>query len=125
MINIVQKSGILSQLLRGDIIMADRGFKIEEDVAFYQANFTRGKKQLHPLEVEHTRKIANVRIHVERVIGLVVRKFRIFMTEIPLEFLKLRQGESIPTIDKIVRVCCCLTVVLLINETVPVDLSLF
>ena len=62
--------------------MTDRGFKIEEDVALYQAkpvipDFTRGKKQLHPLEVEHTRNVASVRIHVERVIGLVVRNFRI------------------------------------------------
>ena len=100
--------------------MADRGFKI----AFYQAklvipDFTRGKKQLHPLEVEHTRKIANVHIHVERVIALVVRKFRIFETEIPLEFLKLCQGESVPTVDKIVRVCCCLTC--LCPSVVPFD----
>ena len=61
---------------------------IDEDVAFYQAKLvipdvTRGKKQLHPLEVENTRKIANVRIHVERVIGLAVRKFRVFDGEIP------------------------------------------
>ena len=59
--------------------MADHGFMIADDVAFYQAklvilDFTKGKKQLHPLEVENTRKIASVRIHVERVIGLVVRK---------------------------------------------------
>ena len=45
-------------------------YKIEEDVALYQAklvipNFTRGKKQLHQLEAEHTRKLASVRIHVE------------------------------------------------------------
>ena len=38
-----------------------------EDVALYQAklvipDFTRGKKQLHPLEVEHTRKVASVRM---------------------------------------------------------------
>ena len=93
--------------------MADRGFKIFDDVAFYQAklvipDFTKGKKQLHPLEVENTRKIASVRIHVERVIGLVVRKFRIFDAEIPLEFLKLKQGETVPTIDKVVKVCCAL-----------------
>ena len=83
-------------------------------MAFYQAKLvipdvTRGKKQLHPLEVENTRKIANVRIHVERVIGLAVRKFRVFDGEIPLEFLKLKQGEAVPTIDKVVKVCCGLT----------------
>ncbi len=48
----------------------DGSFKIEEEVALYQAklvisNFTRGKKQLHQLEAEHTRKVASVRIHVE------------------------------------------------------------
>jgi hypothetical protein len=83
-------------------------------VDFYQAklvipDFIKRKKQLHPLEVENTRKIANVRIHVERVIGLVVRKFRIFDGEIPLEFLKLKQGETTPTVDKFVRVCCALS----------------
>ena len=31
--------------------------------------FTRGKQQLRALEVEDTRSITNVRIHVERVIG--------------------------------------------------------
>ena len=31
--------------------------------------FTRGKKQLTRVEVEQTRSIANVRIHVEQVIG--------------------------------------------------------
>ena len=76
--------------------MTDRGFKIEEDVALYQAklvipDFTRGKKQLHPLEVEHTRKVAGVRIHMERVIRLVARKFSIFQSEVPLEFLKVRR----------------------------------
>ena len=68
--HIVQKSGILANLFPGDIVMADRGFKIDEDVAFYQA-----KLVIHPHEVEKTRKIANVHIHVERVIGLVIRKF--------------------------------------------------
>ena len=110
----VEKSGLLNNLVPGDIIMADRGFNIADDVAFYHAklvipDFTKGRKQLHPLEVENTRKIASVRIHVERVIGLVVRKFRVFDGEIPLEFLKLKQGETTPTVDKIVTVCCALS----------------
>ena len=97
--HIVEKSGLLNHLAPGDIIMADCGFNIADDVAFYHAklvipDFTKGKKQLHPLEVENTRKIASVRIHVERVIGLVVRKFRIFDGEIPLEFLKLKQVDD-------------------------------
>ena len=106
--HIDEKSGLLNNLLSRDILTGDRGFKISDDVASYQAklvipDFTKGKKQLHPLEVENTRKIANVRI------GLVVRKFRIFYGEIPLEFLKLKQGENTPTVDKVVRVCCALS----------------
>lgn len=95
--------------------MVDRGFNIDESVVrFYQAklaipSFTRGKSQLHPIDIEKTRKIASVRIHVERVIGLILRKFRIFEGIIPLEFVKLKSGDSIPTVDKIVMVCCCLT----------------
>ena len=51
--HIVQKSGILANLLPGDIVMADRGFRIDEDVAFYQAklvipDFTRGKNNSTP-----------------------------------------------------------------------------
>ena len=34
-------------------------------------SFTRGKKQLNPEDVELPRHIANVRIHVERVIGSI------------------------------------------------------
>ena len=56
--------------------MADRGFTIQESVALYQAQlaipaFTRGRNQLDPLDGKRTRGIANVRIHVERVIGLL------------------------------------------------------
>lgn len=59
-----------------DTILADRGFLIEDEAAMrkIQLNipaFKRGRAQMHPLEIEETRKIANVRIHVERSIGKV------------------------------------------------------
>ena len=52
--------------------MADRGFTIQESVWYYHANlsipaFTKGKNQLDPVDVEKTRGIANVRVHVGRV----------------------------------------------------------
>ena len=37
--------------------------------------FTRGKTQLDAIEVEQTRHIANVRIHVERLIGNIRQKY--------------------------------------------------
>ena len=53
--------------------MADRGFNIAETLETFRAkleipSFTKGQSQLRPEEVEETRTIANVRIHVERVI---------------------------------------------------------
>ena len=48
---ITEQCGILKNLLPGDVILADRGFSIEENAALYCAevkipSFTRGKKQL-------------------------------------------------------------------------------
>ena len=79
---ITEHSGILSKLLPGDIVLADRGFDIAESVGVQQAKlhipaFTKGKSQLSALEIEETRNIANVGIHVERVIGLVKQKYTI------------------------------------------------
>lgn len=73
--HLTENSGILKKLLPGDIVLADQGFDIAESVGMMQASlhiltFTKGKDQLSPVEVEETRTIANVRIHVERVIGM-------------------------------------------------------
>ena len=59
-------------------LLADRGFT-SESVALYQAQLanpaiSKGKNQLDPFDVEMTRVIANVRTHVERVIGLFRQK---------------------------------------------------
>ncbi|XP_047142391.1 uncharacterized protein LOC124816740 isoform X1 [Hydra vulgaris] len=72
--HLTENCKILNYLLPGDIVMADRGFNIEESVAVYCASvkipaFTKGKRQLDSIDVEQTRHIASVRIHVERVIG--------------------------------------------------------
>lgn len=112
--HITENCGILRKLEPGDIVLADRGFNIEDSVGFYQAKlyipaFTRGKKQLSGQEVEETRKIANVRIHVERVIGLVRRKYVILQSTLPIEMIKVKTGETLAPIDKIANVCCALT----------------
>ena len=111
---ITENCGILKKLLPGDVILADRGFDIAESVGTMQARlhipaFTKGKSQLSALEVEETRFIANVRIHVERVIGLVRQKYTILQSTLPIHFVMKRAGEDIPVIDRIIRVCCALT----------------
>ena len=111
---LTENSGLLRRLLPGDIVLADRGFDIADSVGFYQAclhipAFTRGKKQLSAKEVEETRKIANVRIHVERVIGLVRRKYSILQGILPIQLVTARRGGDLAPIDKIAIICCALT----------------
>ncbi|XP_069128215.1 uncharacterized protein [Argopecten irradians] len=110
---ITNDSEFLDRLEYGDLVLADRGFDIADSVA--QANselripaFTKGKDQLAAIDLESTRKLAHVRIHVERVIGLVRNKYKITHDTLPLDYFS-STDESTPTIDKIVTVCCALT----------------
>ena len=108
--------------------MADRRFTIQESLIFHEAElaipaFTRGKDQLDPVDVEGTRGIANVIIHVERIIGLLRGKYRILSGILPIDFLQCdpngSQGAKIPMIDRIITVCAALTN--LSNGIVPLD----
>ena len=52
------------------------------------ATFTKGKEQLDPVDVETTKGIANVRIHVERVIGFLRSKYTMLQGTLPTDFFK-------------------------------------
>ena len=114
---LTENCGIIDKLLPGDLVLADRGFTIQELLMFKHAQlaipaFTRGKDQLDPVEVEETRNIANVRIHVERIIGLLRRKYTILSGILPIDFLISSstgsQERAIPMIDRILNVCSAL-----------------
>ena len=116
---LTENCGFLNKLLPEDIVMADRGFTITESVGLQQAKllipaFTKGKSQLDPVDVhvEQTRGIASVRIHVERVIGLLHRKYTILESTLPTDFLSCNANGSpdltVPIIDRILRVCSAL-----------------
>ena len=111
--HITENCGLLKNLLPGDLVLADRGFDIEESVGLYAAQlgiptFTKGKPQLSPLDVETTRTLANVRIHVERVIGSVRQKYAILgHSVVPVPYLMTEDEESC-LLDKIAFVCCAL-----------------
>ncbi len=71
-------------------MLAYRGFNISENVGMLQARlhipaFTKGKSQLDAMEVKDTRTLANVCIHIERVIGLVRQKYIILKGSLPVE----------------------------------------
>ena len=110
---LTENCGILKLLKPEDVVMADRGFTIEESVWYYPAKltipaFTKGKSQLDPIYVKKTRGIANVRIHVERVIGILLQKYTILQATLPTTFLTCGSGQDEPIIDKILRVCSAL-----------------
>lgn len=112
--HITEHCGILDNLTHGDVVLADRGFNIADSVGLYCATlhipaFTKGKAQLSALDVARTRKLANVRIHVERVIGLVRNKFVIMKSVQPIDFCICKPGDMYTTLDKMVAVCCALT----------------
>ena len=96
----------------GDTILADRGFNIQESVGLFCATvkipaFVRGKKQLSGIEVEQTRSLANVRIHVERVIGNIRKKFSLLSNTQPIDYL-VSKGNLPTVLDMAVHVSCCL-----------------
>ena len=112
--------GFFKNLVPGDLALADRGFTVHEEIWFRQVEFNipafpKGKNQLNPLDAEKTRKIANVRIHVERFIGVLRQKYTI----LPTDFLTSNQENQISLIDRIVRVCSAL--VNLCPPIVPFD----
>jgi hypothetical protein len=96
---LTRSSGFLDRVQPGDVVLADRGFFIEDELALRGASlaipaFTKGKSQLSQFEVEKSRQLARIRIHVERVIGM----------------LKNRDDDrGIATVDKLLLVCAVLT----------------
>ena len=80
------KSGLLDKLQPGDSLMADKGFQIS-DLLYdrgVELNIPplKTEAQLSEDDVILTRRIANLRIHVERAIGRI-KTFRI-LNDIPI-----------------------------------------
>ncbi|XP_020910891.1 uncharacterized protein LOC110248685 [Exaiptasia diaphana] len=102
--HITIESGFLNKLEPGDLILADRGFTIREDILLRGATLTipppsSGLEQMTNKDVKSTKVIANSRIHVERAIGRM-KHFEIVNNTLSITLL--------PVIDDIVIVCACL-----------------
>ena len=79
-------------------------------------SFTKGKQQLSNLEVDCCRKIARVRVQVERVIGLLKQKYTILQETLPITLLTSNTEDGLSMTNRIVTVCsafcnCCESVV--------------
>ena len=71
--------------------------------------FTKGKKQLSHEEIEQSRLISRVRIHVERVIGQLRKKYTILAGCLPISLIRRPTDTNVTTIDKILVVTAALT----------------
>ena len=116
---ITEHCSLLQNLVPGDMILADRGFNIEDSVGSYCSSlripaFTKGKNQLSSIEVEQSRNIANVRIHVECVIGNIRQ---ILSCTQPIDIVS--GTETVTTLDKLVCVICAL--INICDSVVPFD----
>ena len=101
---------LIISCVAGDTILADRGFTCDEYARMAMAEiktppFTKGKKQLEKVDVDWSRELSLVRIHVERVIGILKQKYTILQNTIPISLIS-GSKEAQVTIDKIVNVCC-------------------
>ena len=102
----------------GDQILADRGFTLKDDFAAHCQSelitpfFTRGQKQLPCDHVEKSRKTSKIRIHIERVIGLLRNRFKILKGTLNIQTIKSEadehNSEEFANIDKIVISCAVL-----------------
>jgi len=106
-------SSFIDHLMHGDLVLADRGFDIADDLALVGASlaippFTKGKNQLSQSEVERARALSRVRIHVERAIGRLKLLYKILRSTLPISLIKRPHETDYATIDKILIVCCAL-----------------
>ena len=102
---LVERCGFLSLLQRGDEIMADRGFTIEDlliplDVRLNIPPFLGEQGQMEGSEVVETQQIASLRIHIERAICRV-KEFDILSGVMP--------ASVAASANQIWTVCCLLT----------------
>ena len=104
---ITQECGYLDRIEYGDVVLADRGFNVADELAIRGATleipaFTKGKMQLTQKEVEKSRQLLRVRIPVERVIGQFCKKYKILQDTLPIALIKRpSDAGNVATIDSV------------------------
>ena len=86
--DIVEKSGFVNHVQHGDCIMADKGFTIRDQLAAVGArlvmpNYLSSKGKFSRRETEHNKKVASLRIHVERYMERL-KNWHLFDRMIPI-----------------------------------------
>lgn len=102
---ITEQSNLLALLERGDSVMADKGFDVQDLLITHGVRlnippFKKGEQQMCPEDIASTKKIAAVRIHVERKMQRI-KCFRIIGREI--------DNSLFDCVEQLVHVCAMLT----------------
>lgn len=102
---ITRCSGILDLLENGDSVMADKGFDVEDlllrkGVQLNIPPFLKSQAQFSSKDVQQTKTIASLRIHVERAIRRI-KEYHFFDSDVPL--------NALGSINQIYTVACLLT----------------
>jgi hypothetical protein len=111
-VDIVNDSGFQDYIDEGDYVMTDRAFLIDEALQIRGATLVmpalKGRRlQLEGSETERSRIISNERIHIERGIGNLRKKYTILRGPIKVQHM-CSDSSNYAFIDKVVTVCCCL-----------------
>ncbi|XP_021704426.1 uncharacterized protein LOC110677684 [Aedes aegypti] len=109
---IAETSGFLDMLEPGDVVIADKGFDISDMISSRGAvlnipTFLRKDSQLNPLHLENDKQITTLRVHVERIIGVLKSKYEYLNGIILVDSLR-RFENNINAVDLAVWVCCIL-----------------
>ncbi|KAI4880946.1 hypothetical protein NFI96_003389 [Prochilodus magdalenae] len=111
--HVAENSGLLEKLLPRDLVLADHGFDIEDSVGMMCAEvtdpvFSEGQRQLDIKGVEDVRRIAHLRVHLEKLKDGLRDKYAMLNGTVPNSLVRPCEGEKITLLDKIVTVCCAL-----------------
>lgn len=101
---ITERSSLLTLCDENDAIMADRGFNVQDlfehkNVCIYTPTFLKGLTQLPGIKLQHDRRLAKNRIHIERLIGLT-KTFKILKSDV--------NAYYVPLLSRIFFICVML-----------------
>ena len=58
--------------------------------------------------MDYSRQLSQVRIHVERIIGVVRQMYTILQSTLPINSIMCCETQEDSVIDKVVMICCAL-----------------
>lgn len=107
-----QNSGFLDLLQPGDVVLADKGFDFADLIALRGARlniptFLRKNQQMNPLDLERDKQVTSLRVHVERIIGVLKNKYEYLRGMIEATALQRFENNN-NAVDIIVKLCCIL-----------------